>query len=510
MSAPRDAAATPVRTLTKIVATLGPATDDERILERLVEHGASVFRLNFSHGDLEAHGRRLRAVRAIERRSGAPLGVIADLPGPKIRVGQVPPGPEGPAIEVEAGQDVILRGGAKECIRGSPVVLACSYPRLAQEVKPGERVLINDGAVRMLAVSARGDSLECRVVTGGPVTTGKGVNLPDSELTLPSTTDRDLEAADWAVREGVDYLALSFVRRAGELRTVAERLRSACAIGPGGGGRAPQAALIAKIETPQAVSHIDEILAESDGVMIARGDLGVEMEIARVPMIQKSVMRRAQEFGRPCIVATQMLESMIAHDTPTRAEVSDVANAILDGADAVMLSGETAVGKYPALAVEVIRRVALETEGVMREGWKESVPAADTARPRDTRLDALAHDARRMALDFGAAIIAVWSEDGAAALALGRGAPALPIVAFSTDERACRRMAMLVGVHPVLARETPAHRSDFARLADEYILKHGLAARGVPAMLLGGKPLDDPRATNTVAIRTIGELIADE
>lgn len=495
--------------LTKILATLGPATDDRRVLLKLVEHGAALLRLNFSHGTTDDHARRLALVRDVAAETKQPLAVLGDLPGPKIRIAKVPLADEGIGIRLEAGQDVLIRGDLAESIPGAMPVLACNYRRIAAEVDPGQRVLINDGAVRMLAVVSDGEQLLCRVTAGGMIVSGKGLNLPDSDLSIPATTEKDLALAAWAVEQGLDFLALSFVRKADEVRAINECLHRVCSIDPRAvrGRGVSDIPVIAKIETPQAVKNIDAILAEADGIMVARGDLGVEMEIARVPVIQKLLMKKAHEFGKPCIVATQMLESMIENSGPTRAEVSDVANAIYDGADAVMLSGETAVGKYPILAVEMMRRVALATEESLREEAPEPSPPL---RPREARerIPALAHGAWHMARDVGAVLAVVWSQDGQAARHLSRNGFRMPILAFSSDPAAVRRMSLLYAVRPVLVAEAPEHRSDFARLADWHIIENGLAKKGEAIVLLGGKPFDDPGATNTAAIRFVGEMVA--
>lgn len=508
--------------LTKILATLGPATDDRVVLRKLVDAGATLFRLNFSHGLFDEHLSRLRSVRAVAEHLGVPLAVVGDLPGPKIRLGTAPE----QGIILYPGQDVIVRAGAPECVPGEGerlVVLGCNYAGIAREVKGGERVLINDGAIRMLAIEAtNATELLCRVKVGGLVTSRKGLNLPDSNLTIPALTEKDRACVEWAVRHGLEYLALSFVRRAADvvqlrefMKPLIEKQWVGTALGETltpGAPRAPatphasmRIPIIAKIETPQAVQAIEEILEVSDALMVARGDLGVEMDVARVPMIQKRLISAAHEFGRPVVVATQMLESMITAAHPTRAEVSDVANAILDGADAIMLSGETAVGKYPALAVETMRRVALATEESIREHDAEPNPP-ERLRKAHQRVPALAHGAWHMAHDVGAKLIAVWSHDGGAARYLSRNGFNVPILAFSSDEIAVRRMALLFSVSPVLVSELPVHRSDFAAMVDRFVIENNWAKRGDQMVLLAGKPFDDPRATSTVAIRTVGEL----
>lgn len=515
---PRDREPPP---FTKILATLGPATDDPAVLRRVVDAGAGVFRLNFSHGSFEEHAIRLGAVRALAEELDRPLAVVGDLPGPKIRLGEAP----ADGLALAPGEDVILRAAPEPCVPacgGRPAVLTCAYTPLAREVFPGQRVLINDGAVRMLAIEAVSPTdLLCRVKVGGMVTSRKGVNLPDSDLSMPALTARDREIAAWAAVNQIDYLALSFVRRGSdvaELRALLERRCTGGVCGTGLGDAMTRAwsspspasriPVIAKIETPQAVKNIEEILEVADGLMVARGDLGVEMDVARVPMIQKRLIAAAHDFGRPCIVATQMLESMISSATPTRAEVSDVANAILDGADAIMLSGETAVGRYPALAVDTMRRVALATEESARERPPAPNPP-ERLRRTHARVPALAHGAWHMARDAGAVLVAVWSQDGGAARYISRHAFNIPIIAFSTDPVAVRRMALLFSVVPVLARAAPAHRSEFAAMVDRHVQREGWAAKSEPMVVIAGKPLDDPAATNTAAIRTVGEMTSE-
>lgn len=493
--------------LTKILATIGPASEDERTIRKIIEHGASLFRLNFSHGSFEEHERRLDLIRGVGEEMGQSIAVLGDLSGPKIRVGAVP----GEGIMLEAGQDVEVCTDIDVCEDGEVPRLVCTYPKLGSEVKAGDRVLINDGFIRMLAVEGDTNSLLCRVTVGGLVTTGKGINLPDSDLSVPAITEKDWRCVEWAVEHHLDFLALSFVRRAEEvveLRQFTERLCVGAHCGTYLAAEAPDAAssrlpVIAKIETPQAVRNIREIADAADGIMVARGDLGVELDIARVPVVQKELVAVAHAYGKPCIVATQMLESMIENATPTRAEVSDVANAILDRTDAIMLSGETAVGRNPVFAVEMMRRVALATEEYIREDTSEPRPPA---RLQGRRTPALAHGAWHIARDIGARAIGVWSQRGGEARYLSRNGFNIPIVAFSSEEAAVRRMNILYGVFPTLIKEVPQHRSDFARVAEDVILERGLAVVGDPVVHLGGKPLDEPGRVNTLAIRMIGEM----
>ncbi len=490
--------------LTKIVATLGPASSDAASLRRLCEAGVSVVRFNFSHGDFQQHSERLKVVRQVEKEIGRPIAVLGDLPGPKIRVTKV----EGDGIELRAGQDLTFRRELAVAIPGDVPVFGCTYEAIVDEALPGHRVLINDGAIRALVVEEGVDEIRCRVTTGGLVTTGKGVNLPDSDISAPAITERDWAVVDWAVEHQLDFLAMSFVRRAQEVRILKSKLSAMC-VGDACGvswdeGAASRIPVIAKIEKPQAVANIEEILEEADGIMVARGDLGVEMDLAQVPVTQKLLVMRAQAHGKPCIVATQMLESMIENASPTRAEVSDVANAIYDASDAVMLSGETAVGKYGALAVDMMRRVANATEQRLSELPHLEIEAKES-RDRSSRTVALARGAWEIAGNLNAKLVACWSQNGETARRLSRMGFRIPVIAFSSDERAVRRMTLLYAVTPVLLPSPPEHRSDFAKLVEQFVLEHGMAQRGDTIVTLSGKPMGKPGASDSVTIQVLGQ-----
>ena len=490
--------------LTKIVATLGPASSDEASLRRLIEHGVSVVRFNFSHGSFEEHADRLALVRRLEGEVGRPIAVLGDLPGPKIRVTAVGDG----GIALESGQDFVIRRGQDQATPGPVPVFGCTYGAIVDEAEPGHRVLINDGAIRALVVEQHDEEIRCRVTLGGLVTTGKGVNLPDTEISAPALTDRDWSAVEWAVENELDFLAMSFVRQADEVRRLKVHLTERCRDGVCGvtwdGRETGRMPVIAKIEKPQAVANIEEILDEADGIMVARGDLGVEMDLAEVPVTQKRLIMRAQAVGKPCIVATQMLESMIEHASPTRAEVSDVANAIYDASDAVMLSGETAVGKHGPLAVDMMRRVARVTESRLRD-LPLPRPQPTAASGSSSPTAALAHGAWQIASDLGATLVACWSEHGETARLLSRMGFRIPVIAFSSDQRAVRRMALLYAVTPVQMPHPPEHRSDFTRVVEEIVLEHGLAKPGDTVVVVSGKPLGRPGTTDSVTIQTLSE-----
>ncbi|MEM1165285.1 MAG: pyruvate kinase [Planctomycetota bacterium] len=504
-----EAAPLPVP-FTKFLATIGPASESEDVLTKLVDHGVTLFRLNFSHGTLDDQKRRLEIIRAFDEKTYVPLTVLGDLTGPKIRCKTCPDA----GIMLHEGQEVILRYDLEECRDGETPILSASYENVVTETNPGHRVLINDGAIRMLAFDNRGDELHCRVTRGGLVTTRKGINLPDTDLSVPAVTDYDWQCVDFAVEHGIDYLALSFVRSAEDLRLLNGRLKQICTDEVCGTGLAdkhadPAIPVIAKIETPQAVANIEQVLDECDGIMVARGDLGVELDLAEVPMVQKKLIAAAHEHGKPAIVATQMLESMIEKPTATRAEVSDVANAILDDADCLMLSGETAVGQHPVEAVETLRRTAWATERVIAKMPNVPKPPKQLRTQRQL-IPALAHGAWHIAQDVGVKLVVMWSERGGGARYMSRNSFRVPIIAYTSNHKAVRRMNLLGGVFPVLTGEVPLHRSDFAEMIDRDIIRHGWAAKGDPIIALAGKPLDEPGSTNTMSVRFVGDLSQPE
>lgn len=497
--------------LAKIVATIGPASDSPEMVRKLIEAGVSVFRFNFSHGDFAAHGKRLATVRAIAKEMGRPIACLGDLQGPKIRVGKCPDG----GLGVASGHDVIFRVGMPEArferaSGGEEIaVFPVTYEKLISEVEPGHKVLVNDGAIRMLAVerSAERGELRCRVIVGGLVTTGKGINLPQSNISAPAITDKDWECARWAAENDMDFVALSFVRRAEEVTELKDRLAQMARERRGGQADDPAAwiPVVAKIEKPQALADLDRIVQAADGVMVARGDLGVEMDIARVPVSQKEIVAKCAEWGKPCIVATQMLETMIENAVPTRAEASDVANAIFDGADAVMLSAETATGRHPALVVDTMRRIVAAAETRLASIPQVATPPKKFVE-RHSAIAALAHGAWHIAQDVKARAIVVWSQWGGSARYLSQNGFQIPIVAFSSDERATRRMALLGGVTAVLT-PPPATGTlkEWNEQADSYLLANGLAKPGDSIVLLAGKPLGVSKRVNSIAVHRVGE-----
>lgn len=490
-----------------IIATLGPASSSPEMVRKLIGAGVSVFRLNFSHGALDQHLITLRTVREAAQELGATTAVLGDLQGPKIRVGTMPP--EG--VMLDAGSDVVFAIGAVQAERqGETQVLPCTYEALPDEVMPGHRVLVNDGAVRLIAIDrAASDparSVRCRVTVGGLVTSRKGMNLPDSNVSAPAVTEKDWACVQWAVANGLDFLALSFVKKAAEVLELRKALAGMCSVDPrmektGEGAMIP---VVAKIEKPQALAEIDAIVEAADAIMVARGDLGVEMDLAQVPVVQRELIAKADEWGKPCIVATQMLETMVENASPTRAEASDVAHAIFDGADAVMLSAETATGRHPALVVETMRRIVLAAEEKMRAGCTAPSPPSRVIQTR-YRTAALAHGAWYVARDLGAKLVVCWSQRGGAARHLSQTGFPIPIVAYSSDPRETRRMALLRGVTPMCS-PVPAGGSlaAFNEQVDADLVSRGWAKPGDPILIIAGRPLGEHAATNTISVHYVG------
>jgi pyruvate kinase len=463
---------------TKIVATLGPATDNPSVLGELLEAGVNVFRLNASHGSWEAHQARLEAVRAM---AGHDVGVLLDLQGPKIRLGEF----AGGGCTLETGDEFVI---TTQPATGNRQRASCSYEPLAREVRAGDRVLLADGAVELEALASDGHEVRFRVVSGGPVGSYKGINLPGVALSAPSMTPKDVEDLDRGLDAGVDFVALSFVRSAHDVYGLRRRLEE----------RESRAVLITKIEKPEAWRNLEAILDASDGVMVARGDLGVEMPLEQVPLIQKQVIARARHKGKFVITATQMLESMVENARPTRAEVSDVANAICDGTDAVMLSAETSVGQDPARAARMMAQIARETEAWLRpHGFPDPLP-----RVTPSNAEIVAEAAYGAGRSAGVAAIVVFTTSGSTARLISRYRPPVPIFAFTPSATVARQMALWFGVHAVLA---PATGSTEAMLNQ---MEHTLVARGFlragdNVVFVAGQPIGEVGSANLMKLHRL-------
>ncbi|OQR91967.1 pyruvate kinase [Thraustotheca clavata] len=494
---------------TKIMCTVGPASETHDTLTQLIERGARVFRLNFSHGDFESHGKRLEAIRKASKALQIPVAICGDLQGPKIRVGSVPTSVQvgttasrsgGGLIHVKQGDTVVLSASAKEAhLRDDIPVLALTYKDMVHEVEPGHLVLINDGAIRMRAIKAVYDELHCEVLVGGDITSGKGINLPESNIKAPAITEKDWACVEWAMKKDLDYLALSFVRNAHEVNELKSKLSKAKNPDP---SQQHRLHIISKIEKPQAIENINEIVEASDAIMVARGDLGVEMELAKVPIIQKLIIERCQMYGKPCIIATQMLESMITSVIPTRAEASDVANAIFDGADAVMLSAESATGSHPALVVETMGQIIEASESHIMTVVKENVPPTRTAAAHHLTAS-LAFGAWHVVQETKAKLVVCWSQHGNAARYLSQNDFKIPILAFSEIERTVHQMALFNGVTPV-HMAVPSGTASFIDATEALLLQNNLVKKGDLVLFLGGRPLGKSKSTNAMILHEIG------
>jgi pyruvate kinase len=466
---------------TKIVATLGPATDAPGILRGLLEAGADVFRLNMSHGTREEHAARIEAVRRETASAGCFAAILMDLQGPKIRLGEF----QGGGCTLETGAEFTL---TVEDVQGDCRRAHAGYAGLPREVKRGDRILLADGAVQLEVLETDGVRVRTRVTSGGPVASKRGINLPGVTAGIASITEKDAADLEFGLRAGVDLVALSFVRTAADVRAVRERMGSA---GP---------PLVAKIEKPQAWENIDAILDEADGVMVARGDLGVEMALEKVPRIQKSIIRRARGKGKFSITATQMLESMIERPVPTRAEVSDVANAIYDGTDAVMLSAETSIGKHPVEAVRTMDRIAEETDRAVRaRGYRNPPPG--TGR---TIAGIVADAAYRAAHDAQVAAIVVFTSSGSTARLISRYGPPVTVYAITPSEAVARALCVNYGVVPVLSPEADGTDEMLVRM-DSLMLERGCLRRGDLVVFVAGQPPGRPGTTNLMKLHRIGD-----
>ncbi len=471
----------------KIVATLGPALDDPDRLRAALAAGIDVVRLNFSHGTKEEHRQRLDLVRNISEDLGRRVGSLGDLQGPKIRLGMVPD----PAIELVAGGQVVLVSGTETLDRyeedGVPV-LPVVYEHLAKDVEPGAVILLDDGLLRLVVSSVEGERVNARVIAGGPAKSRKGVNLPGVDVSAKSMTDKDREDVATMVDIGVDWVAMSFVRTASDVTEVQDLIRSL-------GGQQP---LVSKLERPEAVDNLEEIIAVTDAIMVARGDLGVEVGPERVPAIQKEMIDLANQHSRPVITATEMLDSMIRSPRPTRAEASDVANAIFDGTDAVMLSGETAAGSYPVEAVRTMARI-IEVAESAAERVNPIAPLTGNILGR-----VVAKASVQIADDVDAKAILVFSFSGASIQLVSKFRPKQPVIGFSSEEGTLNRLPMMWGVLGWKVAEKDQSNALIVA-ADEVFLEQGYGQRGDRVVIVSGIP-GGHGGTNRVMVHELGQL----
>jgi pyruvate kinase len=473
----------------KIVATLGPSCNQEPVFRELVRAGLDVARLNFSHGTHPEKLKLIEMVRKVSREEGKPICILGDLQGPKIRTGRLK---NRIPIQLKAGQKLTI---TPRDIAGTPTLIATTFPTLAENLEPGARILLSDGLIELFVIAVHGQDVECEIINGGMLGEHKGINLPGIPVRVPSLTAKDEEDLDFAIKHDVDAIAVSFVRTAEDIRLVRQRVASLGA----------QTWIIAKLEKPQAIQHLESILEAADGVMVARGDLGVEMPPEKVPAIQKLVIRRAGEYRKPVITATQMLESMIENPRPTRAEASDVANAIYDGTDAVMLSAETAAGKYPVEAVKMMAKIVIETES-----QDALTHLGDRTQPRHVRLsvaETICESMAHAAEDLDISAIAVFTETGTTARQLSKYRPKSPIFGLSSVDRVINRMTLLWGVHPILCNKL-ATAEQMVETAERILEKGGhVQPRQILGIVAGTRTKSG--STNFLRLHVMGDSLAE-
>ncbi len=466
---------------TKIVCTIGPASRDSGMIEALIEAGMNVARLNFSHGSRDEHAENIERIREISARLEKPVAILQDLAGPKIRIRTFAQEP----VKLEPETEFVL---TSRDVQGNAREVSVTYHDLPREVKAGDTLLLADGTVEMTVSRvdiARGDII-CRVVVGGELSSHKGINLPSGSISVPLMTEKDEVDLAFGIAMDVDYVALSFVRNARDVEDARSSMKKL-------GGDIP---LIAKIEKHEAITNIDEIISMVDGIMVARGDLGVETPLFKVPQVQKMLIQRAADARIPVITATQMLRSMVENPRPTRAEVTDVANAILDGTDAVMLSEETAIGQHPVKAVEIMARIAADTDDSFPTWpWRERLHKKEML----TSTQAVAQAACHLAFDVHAAALVTCTYSGSTARLVSKYRPGKPILAPTPETATYRRMALYWGVEPVLTGMIES-RDDISPVTYEYLKRAGLLETGMKVVLTAGVPLNVPGTTNLIRV----------
>jgi pyruvate kinase len=470
---------------TKVVATLGPASGNPAMITRLFEAGADVFRINMSHTAHDRMRELVAAIRQVESDHNRPIGILVDLQGPKLRVGAF------------AGGSVMLNNGGTftfdtDQAPGDASRVHLPHPEIFEGIQPGHTLLLDDGKIRLVCTDASKQKITCRIEVGGKLSDRKGVSLPDTVVPFSALTPKDRSDLDAALDAGIDWIGLSFVQRPDDIAEAKKIARG-------------RAAVMAKIEKPQAVLRLDEIIDVTDALMVARGDLGVEMPLEKVPGIQKQLTRAARRAGKPVVVATQMLESMISSPVPTRAEVSDVATAIFDGADAVMLSAESAAGQFPIEAVATMNRIAEEVES---EDTYHSIMEAQHAEPEATGADAIAAAARQIADTLDLSAIICWTFSGSTGLRVARERPQASIVAITPNVATGRKLSVAWGIHCIIAED--AHdQDDMVDRACRLAFKDGFAKAGRRVIIVAGMPLGTPGATNMIRIAFVGADVED-
>jgi len=464
------------RRRTKIIATLGPASSTAEVLLRLLQAGADVFRLNFSHGTHDDHAKLFAIIRDLERQVAHPIGILADVQGPKLRVGRF----AGGRVQLQTGHPFRLDLNPTP---GDVRRVNLPHPEIIAAASIGTSLLLDDGKLRLRVTHVREDHLETEIAVGGALSDRKGVNVPDMMLPIPALTKKDREDLAFALEHGADYIGLSFVQRPEDVEEARDIARG-------------RAWIMTKLEKPQALDNLDAILRLSDAVMVARGDLGVELPPEEVPLAQKRIVRAAQALGKPVVVATQMLESMISSPSPTRAEASDVATAVFDGADAVMLSAETAAGQYPLEAVNIMDRIVARVE--RDPGWRAIIEAS-RPEPEHSTADAMAAAARQVAHTIGAGAICAFTESGGTALRIARERPEAPVIGLTVSTETARRLAVVWGVYAMVTPVTHSMTETVAK-AVRVAMSEGFAAAGESVVVIAGMPFGQAGTTNALRV----------
>ena len=472
----------PLQNRTKIVATIGPASKSPEIIRQMVNAGMNVARLNFSHGSYEDHAEIVKLLRQVSEELDTPITLLQDLQGPKIRIGYLP------SEEIELVDGELLTFVPVDEFDNQPHTVPIDYPYLAEEAETGAEVLLDDGLLELKIETIQGNAVQCRIIEGGILKSRKGVNLPSLTLRLPSLTEKDEQDLDFGISQGIDWVSLSFVRRAEDVQAL-----KALLVEKG----AAEIPVIAKIEKPQAIANLESIINECDGLMVARGDLGVEMNPERVPILQKQIIRMCNQKCIPVITATQMLDSMIHNARPTRAEASDVANAIIDGTDAVMLSGESAVGKFPIKAVQMLSKIASDVEPEIE--FKNYPPVLSD------ETHALTEALNTIDKILNLKCIVSYTSTGYTAILAAAERPKVPVVALTPDRNVYHRLNLVWGVKPVLLEHHVNSFEGLIDLAQDKLLQRKLAQIGDRILIVGGIPANTARGTNFLKIHTLSD-----
>lgn len=478
---------TPIYRRTKIICTIGPASEDITVLKELLKAGMNVARLNFSHGTHEEHKRRIAAIRQASDETGIPTAVMLDTKGPEIRIGLL----ENGKVELLEGEEVVL---TTEDIIGNKKRIMVNYIELPYDLEVGTSILLDDGLLELKVLEIKGKEIACQVINGGILSDRKKINVPGVNVKLPGLTEKDIADITLGTEEGVDYIAASFIRSADDVLAIRKVLE----------GLESDIAIISKIENRQGVQNLEEIIKVSDGIMVARGDLGVEIPAEEVPIVQKMLIDKCNLAGKPVITATQMLDSMIRNPRPTRAEASDIANAIYDGTDAIMLSGETATGKYPLQAVQTMARIAKRIEESLN--WSE-MSRKRAAAVGSTTTEAISHATCNTALSLGADAIITATKTGSTARMVSKYRPLTPVVAVTPSPQVLRQLLLVWGVYPLLSHETDSTDS-MIDTAVETTLQAGYITQGDLVVITAGVPVGIPGSTNLIKVHTIGEILA--